>query len=49
MQGLQSRQDGAERTSCDGCRWYLGGGCCRINMELECREDEYKLYESKEE
>lgn len=24
--------------SCDGCKWYLGDGCCRINAEGECRE-----------
>lgn len=24
--------------SCTGCRWYLGGGCCRQNLEAECRE-----------
>lgn len=25
-------------SSCDGCIHYLGGGCCRINAEAECRE-----------
>lgn len=24
--------------SCLRCRHYLGGGCCRINLEGECRE-----------
>ena len=23
---------------CETCRHYLGGGCCRINLEAECRE-----------
>lgn len=23
---------------CEACRHYLGGGCCRINLEPECRE-----------
>lgn len=24
--------------SCEGCDHDLGGGCCRINAEAECRE-----------
>lgn len=24
--------------SCEGCKHDLGGGCCRINLETECRE-----------
>lgn len=24
--------------SCEGCNHDLGGGCCRINAEAECRE-----------
>lgn len=32
--------------SCDGCNNDLGGGCCRINAEAECREGGgYELYE----
>lgn len=27
-----------EEVSCDSCSHYLGGGCCRINLESECRE-----------
>lgn len=27
-----------KRTSCEACRHYLGGGCCQINLEGECRE-----------
>lgn len=27
-----------EDASCDSCYHYLGGGCCRINLEAECRE-----------
>ena len=27
-----------EDVSCDSCYHYLGGGCCRINLEAECRE-----------
>ena len=37
-----------ERKSCEGCKQYLGGGCCRINMELECGKGEFELYESEE-
>lgn len=25
-------------TSCAGCSNDLGGGCCKINLEMECRE-----------
>ena len=25
-----------ERDTCKGCRNYLGGGCCRLNLEDEC-------------
>ena len=32
--------------SCEGCRYDLGGGCCRINVEAECREGVFELYES---
>lgn len=33
--------------SCEGCRHNLGGGCCRINEEQECREGgEYELFEA---
>lgn len=36
--------------SCCGCRYDLGGGCCAINMELECRDGgEYELKEVKNE
>ena len=23
---------------CDSCKHDLGGGCCRVNLEAECRE-----------
>lgn len=33
--------------SCKGCIQDLGGGCCRINVEAECREGGgFELYES---
>lgn len=35
-------------TSCAGCKNYLGGGHCRINMEGECGEGFHQLYEPKE-
>lgn len=35
------------KESCEGCRHYLGDGCCRINKENECREG--GGYELKEE
>ena len=33
-----SCQDGEGKATCKGCKWYLGGGCCRLNAESECRE-----------
>lgn len=34
--------------NCEGCRHNLGGGCCRLNMEQECREGGgYELWEEK--
>lgn len=34
--------------SCDNCKLGLGGDMCRHNYELECRDDEYQLWEAKE-
>lgn len=31
-------ETGTKDVSCDSCYHYLGGGCCRINLEPECRE-----------
>lgn len=34
---------------CEGCRHDLGGGCCRINLEAECREGGgFEAWEPKE-
>lgn len=33
--------------SCAGCRYYLGGGLCRIHLEAECAEGGgYEAYEA---
>lgn len=32
--------------SCDGCRHYLGGGCCRLNEEAECAAGGRELWEA---
>ena len=34
------------RTSCMGCVHYLGGGCCRMNLENECAAGDFELYET---
>ena len=35
--------------SCAGCKHDLGGGCCRINEERECRDGGgFELYEPRE-
>lgn len=45
-----SRLTGTESSSCDGCKWYLGGGLCRLNAETECAAGGgFELYEQKEE
>ena len=31
--------------SCLGCKHYLGGGCCRMNLESECAAGEFEMYE----
>lgn len=37
------------RKSCESCRYYLGGGCCRIHEEAECREGGgYELWDKEE-
>lgn len=33
--------------ACDGCLHYLGGGCCRLNVEAECAAGGRELYEKK--
>ena len=35
--------------NCWNCNNYLGGGCCRINSEKECGENEFELWEEKHE
>lgn len=30
--------------SCCTCANYLGGGCCKINVEDECAEGEFELW-----
>ena len=34
--------------TCNTCRHYLGGGCCRINLEAECGAGEFEAWEPKE-
>lgn len=35
--------------NCEGCRHNLGGGCCRLNMEQECRDGGgFELFEAAE-
>lgn len=39
-------QNNKPRNSCDGCRYYLGGNLCRLNVEKECADGGRELYES---
>lgn len=34
--------------NCETCRYGLGGGCCRINLEGECAAGEYEAWEPKD-
>ncbi|MBR6839388.1 MAG: hypothetical protein IKM82_02215 [Oscillospiraceae bacterium] len=36
-----------DKRTCDTCRHYLGGGCCRINLESECGEGFHEAWEGK--
>ena len=38
-----------EHDRCDGCRHYLGGGCCRLNVEKECAAGGFELWEGEAE
>lgn len=41
--------DGLDPVGCNGCAHDLGGGCCKINEEAECREGGgFELWEPKE-
>ena len=31
--------------SCDGCKYYLGGGYCRLNLESECAAGDFEMWE----
>lgn len=35
----------SEHVSCDGCKHYLGGGCCQMNLESECAAGGFELWE----
>lgn len=38
-----------KKESCAGCKNDLGGGCCKIHVEAECREGGgFELWEGKE-
>lgn len=32
--------------TCLGCKHYLGGGCCRMNLESECAAGGFEMYET---
>lgn len=34
--------------NCLSCRKYLGGGQCRDNLERECADGEYEMWEDKD-
>lgn len=33
---------------CPTCKHYLGGGCCRINLEAECAAGYFEAWEPKD-
>lgn len=43
------RMNNETHDSCAGCRHDLGGGCCKLNLESECREGGgFEAWERKE-
>lgn len=36
------------KSTCEGCRHDLGGGACEINLEAECREGGFEVWEARE-
>ena len=36
------------KPSCDNCKHYLGGGCCRSNLEKECAAGDFEAWEARE-
>lgn len=30
---------------CEGCIHFLGGGCCRMNLERECADGDFEMWE----
>lgn len=39
--------DESDHDTCEGCKHDLGGGCCRINLEVECGKGEHEAWEEK--
>lgn len=36
------------RRECETCRYYLGNGCCRIDLEAECGAGQFEAWEAKD-
>lgn len=34
--------------NCETCRYYLGDGCCRIDVEDECAAGNYEAWEARD-
>lgn len=45
---IQGERPMREKHCCDTCRHYLGGGCCKENLEQECRDGGYEAWEGKD-
>ena len=41
--------DTTNTPTCTSCRHYLGGGCCRINLEADCAAGGYEAWEPRKE
>jgi hypothetical protein len=33
-----------ESKTCATCKYYLGGGCCNMNLEEECGEGMFEMW-----
>ena len=41
-------EDERRARSCATCRYYLGNGCCRIDLEDECGAGRFEAWEAKD-
>lgn len=48
VQGVVGGGGSVDVRTCETCRYYLGDGCCRIDLEDECAAGNYEAWEEKD-